>query len=288
MILLTGATGSVGYELAKLLSSRGISANAMVRSTEAAQKLAHLAGIVPVMGDFNDPVSLSGALAGATRAFLLTNSSEEAEGQQLAFVQAAKEAGVEHIVKLSQLHADIGSPVRFLRYHANVEQAIRGSGMSFTFLRPNLFMQALLAFKDTIAQSGKFFAPIGDARVSLVDIRDIAEIAAQALVGSGHQGRVYDITGPQALTHAEIALQIGNAMGRPVSFIDVPPEAMRQAVLDVGFPLWQADGLIEDYAHYARGEAEGVSSHFNEVTSQPARSFAEFVADYGYLLKQSA
>jgi uncharacterized protein YbjT (DUF2867 family) len=149
-------------------------------------------------------------------------------------------------------------------------------------------MQALLAFKDTIVQGGKFFAPIGDARVSLVDIRDIAEIAAEALVGSGHEDRVYDITGPQALTHAEIALQFGKAMGRPVSFIDVPPEAMRQAVLDVGFPLWQADGLIEDYAHYARGEAEGVSLHFNEVTTRPARSFAGFVADYEHLLKQSA
>lgn len=279
MILLTGATGSVGFELAKLFAAHGIAAKAMVRSSASADKFTDLAGIQPVMGNFDDAGSLDEAVAGIERAFLVTNSTERAEAQQLAFVAAAKRAGVKHIVKLSQLHAAAESPVRFLRYHAVVEQAIRDSGMDYTFLRPNLFMQGLLGFKDTIAQ-GQLFAPIGDSKVSLVDVRDIAAVAFAALTKSSHAGQSYDITGPEALSHAEIAARIGAAIGRDVAFIEIPPEAMREAVIQVGFLPWQADGLIEDYAHYARGEAESVNPDVSAVIGQPARSFEAFLNDY--------
>ncbi len=280
MILQTGATGSVGFELAKLFAAHGIAAKAMVRSSASADKFTDLAGIQPVTGDFDDAASLDAALVGIERAFLVTNSTERAEAQQLAFVAAAKRAGVKHIVKLSQLHAAADSPVRFLRYHAVVEQAIRDSGMDCTFLRPNLFMQGLLGFKDTIAQ-GKLFAPIGDSKISLADTRDIAAVAFEALTKPGHAGQSYDITGPEALTHAEIAARIGNAIGADVAFIEIPPEAMRDAAVQVGFLPWQADGLIEDYAHYARGEAEAISPDAPAVIGQPARSFEAFLNDYG-------
>ncbi|NGN43557.1 SDR family oxidoreductase [Mesorhizobium sp. CGMCC 1.15528] len=280
MILLTGASGSVGFELTKLMSARGIAAKAMVRSEAAAGKLKGLAGIEPVAGDFDDPASLDAALQGVERAFLVTNSTERAEIQQLAFLATAKRAGVRHIVKLSQLHAATDSPVRFLRYHGAVEQAIRASGIAYTFLRPNLFMQGLLGFADTIANTGKLFAPIGASKISLIDIRDIAAVAFAALSTPGHEGQVYDLTGPDALTHDEIATQIGAAIGQPVSFVQIPPDTMRQAAIDAGFLKWQADGLIEDYAHYARDEASAVSPDGPSVIGQPARPFAAFLADY--------
>ena len=279
MILLTGATGAVGYELAKIFASGGMAAKAVVRSSLAAEKLAALSGIEPVTGDFDDEASLDAALVGIERVFLLTNSTEKAEAQQLAFVAAAKRAGVKHIVKLSQLHAAADSPVRFLRYHAAVEHSIRESGMDYTFLRPNLFMQGLLGFKDTIAQ-GQLFAPIGTSKVSLVDIRDIAAVAFEALTTPDHVGRSYDITGPEALSHPEIAARIGTAIGATVAFIEIPPAAMLDAVLQVGFLPWQAEGLIEDYAHYARGEAEAVSPDAPAVIGRPARDFDAFLDDY--------
>ena len=279
MILITGATGSVGFELARLFAAHAIPTKAMVRSSASADKFTDLAGIEPVTGDFDHAASLDAALADVERAFLLTNSTERAETQQLAFVAAAKRAGVKYIVKLSQLHAAVDSPVRFLRYHATVEQAIRDSGMDYTFLRPNLFMQGLLGFKDTIAQ-GQLFAPIGASKVSLVDVRDIAAVAFEALTAPGHAGRSYDITGPEALTHAEIAARIGNAIGADVAFVEIPPEAMRDAAIQVGFLPWQADGLIEDYAHYARGEAEAISADLPAVTGRPARNFEAFLDDY--------
>ena len=279
-LLITGATGNTGTELAKQLSAKGVPFRALVRSVENAGQLAALPGIELVSGDLGDPDSLTAALKGIKRAFLLTNSSEQAETLQLGFVDAARQAGVQHIVKLSQLAASINSPVRFLRYHAAVEQHIRASGIAYTFLRPNLFMQGLLGFSSTIAAKGMFFASIGEARVSLVDIRDIAALAAAALTEQEHEGKIYNITGPEALTHAEIAAQFSAVLGREIRFINVSPEEMRQAVIGVGFPLWQADGLIEDYAHYARGEAAAVTSDVQTVTSRAPRSFKSFIEDY--------
>ena len=210
----------------------------------------------------------------------MTPSSERAEAQQTTFVELARRAGVRHIVKLSQLAAASASPVRFLRYHAAVEQAVRESGLVYTFLRPNLFMQGLLGFRTSIVAQGKFFAAASDARISAIDVRDIAAVAAVALTERGHEGRTYDLTGPQALTHSEMAAHLSDALGRRVEFIDVSPEAMRGALVSVGLPPWQADGLLEDYAHYRRGEAAAVFSGVQDVTGQAPRTFATFARDY--------
>lgn len=284
-LLITGATGNTGTELARQLSAKGIPFRALVRSIDKAGDLAALPGAELVTGDLANLDSLAAALKGIDRAFLLTNSSEQAEALQISFVHAAKQAGVKHIVKLSQLAADADSPVRFLRYHAAVEQHIRRSGIAYTFLRPNLFMQGFLGFSSTIAGKGMFFASIGDARISLVDVRDIAAVAAAALTQDGHEGKIYNITGPDALTHHEIAARFSAVLNRDIRFINVTPEEMRQAVIGVGFPLWQADGLIEDYAHYARGEAAAVSSDVQLVTGKAPRSFESFVSDYKSLFE---
>ena len=279
-ILLSGATGNVGSELAKALSQKGVTFRAMVRSPDRAAGLGALRGAQLVGGDFDDAASLERALMGVDRAFLLTNSSAASEAQQRAFVDAARRARVRHIVKLSQWGADATSPVRFLRYHAAVEQAIRASGMAYTFLRPNLFMQGLVQFRASIVEKSAFFAPAGDAKVSAIDARDIAAVAAAALTEPGHEGQVYDLTGPAAITHAEMAVSLSSALNRPVRFVDVPPDAMRDALLGVGMPEWQADGLLEDYAHYRRGEAAVVTPTVKAVTGREPRSFADFARDY--------
>lgn len=278
-LLITGATGNIGHELTKLLTERNVPFRAMVRSEKDAD-LPALAGAEVVTGDFNDPATLARALQGIERAFLLTPSSEQAEAQQLRFVAAAHRAGVRHLVKLSQLAADPGSAVRFLRYHAVVEQAIRASGLAFTFLRPNLFMQGLLSFRDSVVHQSRFFAAIGEASISAVDVRDIAAVAAATLTESGHESQTYTLTGPLALTHAQMAAELSTALGRPIAFVDVSPEAMRNALGRVGFPDWQADGLIEDYAHYGRNEATEISPDVRKVTGESPRSFAAFAQDY--------
>jgi uncharacterized protein YbjT (DUF2867 family) len=276
MILVTGATGSNGSELIRQLSAKGVAVRGMVRRplNDAPP------GIEFVTADFDDSTSIARALDGIERAFLVTNSSERTETQQLGFVEAAQRAGVRAIVYLSQLNAAKNSPVRFLHYHGVVEEAISSSGMAFTHLRPNLYMQALLAFRSSIISKRSFFAAAGNSRVSIVDVRDIAAVAAAALSESDHEGKTYDLTGPEALTHSEMASQLSDALGTRVAFVDIPESAMRDALLGFGLPEWQANGVIEDYAHYRRGEASTVSCAVRDVTGNPARSFRTFAQDY--------
>jgi uncharacterized protein YbjT (DUF2867 family) len=251
----------------------------MVRSSKDAARLPNTSATV-VVGNFDDPRSLEAALEGVTRAYLVTPSSPDAEAQQVRFAELAAAAGVRRLVKLSQFSAAEASPVRFLRYHATVERRIRELGIGFTFLRPNLYFQGLLAFQPMIAAEGHFVAPIGDARVSAVDVRDIAAVAAIALSEEGHDGKTYTITGPAAVTHIEMASALSKAIGRPVAFIDVPSDAFAGALKAAGVPPWQVDGLVEDYAHYARGEAEAISSHVREITGVDPRDVGRFAEDY--------
>ncbi|MBS0031573.1 SDR family oxidoreductase [Chitinophaga sp. 22321] len=284
-ILITGATGTIGTALAQQLSAQGVRFRAMVRTAdEQAGKLRALPGAEIVIADFNDPRSIARALEGMEKAFLLTNSSAQAGQLQSDFVKMAAGSSVQHIVKLSQLHADPQSPVRFLRYHAEVEALIRSSGMDYTFLRPNLFMQGLLGFRETIIRQNKFFATAGSAPISIVDIRDIAAVAAAALTRPGHTNKIYNITGPESLTHTELAAQLSTAMGRSINYINVSDEDLQNALLQAGFPAWQAEGLLEDYAHYARGEAAAVSPAVQEITGHVPRSFSQFAVDYATLL----
>jgi uncharacterized protein YbjT (DUF2867 family) len=280
MVLITGASGNSGIALIRCLRHSGLTMRAMVRRPQDFLRET-LPGVEFVNADFDDFISLRSALSGIRGAFLVTNSSEDVEEQQLRFVRAAQAAGVRHIVYLSQLHASRESPVRFLRYHAVVEDAIVASGIAFTHLRPNLFMQGLLSSRSSIAGDGRFYAPAGNARVSIVDLRDIADVAAAALSDRRHEGRIYDITGPESLTHTDIAGRLSEALNRDVTFVDVPEASWRDVLLNSpGVPKWQADGLIEDYAHYRRGEAAAISGTVEEVTGHRARSFTDFARDY--------
>jgi uncharacterized protein YbjT (DUF2867 family) len=258
MILITAATGTIGHELLQKLSSLATKVRALTRDTNKVIQN-QLPNVEFIRGDFDDAESIRRACMGVDRAFQLTNSTERTEQQQIAFTRIARESGVRHIVKLSQLHAEANSAGRFLRYHAAVETAIQASGPTFTFLRPNMFMQGLLNFRQSIQQKSAFFALAGDARISAVDIRDVVEVAAAALTTSHHDNKCYALTGLAALTFAEMAAQLSEVLGRKIAFVDVPSQAMRASLTDLDFPAWQADGLIEEFSMYRRGEAAAVN-----------------------------
>jgi uncharacterized protein YbjT (DUF2867 family) len=278
-LLITGATGMIGSLLTDALVARGVKFSVMLRPGDSGDRIAGKPGVTSTEGDFDDPASLRRALEGVGRAFLLTNSSERTEAQQIAFVEAAQAQGVGHVVKLSQLAADQHSPVRFLRYHGAVEAALANSSVGWTSVRPNLILQAYLPFAPAIAH-GALPAPIGDAAVSVVDARDIAAVAVAALTEDGHVGKTYTVTGPAAVSHAEIATALGSAIGRRVHFESIAPKEFITMVTGAGMPHWQAEGLAEDYAHYDRGEAGVVSPDVLRVTGADARSVYDFANDY--------
>jgi uncharacterized protein YbjT (DUF2867 family) len=144
-------------------------------------------------------------------------------------------------------------------------------------------MQGLLNFRQSIKEKSAFFAAAGKGRVSAVDVRDLADVAVAALTGSQHNDKTYSLTGPEALTFGEMAKQLSAALGRTIKFVDVAPEAMREALVGLGFPAWQADGLLEEFAMYRKGEAADVEAGLLEALNRGARSFEDFARDYAPL-----
>jgi uncharacterized protein YbjT (DUF2867 family) len=276
-ILVTGATGNTGKAIVAALSERGARVRAMVRTEADRSKLPP--GVEVVVADFDDAAAVAAALDGSDRAYLVTPSSKKVEEQQKSFADLAAKAGLRHLVVLSQLGAAEDSPDRFLRYHGAVEKHVRDLALRYTFLRPNLYFQGLLTFAGSIADKGVFYAPIGNAAVSAVDVRDIAAMASIALTQTGHEGATYTLTGPEGITHAQIAAALTGALGRSVRFIDVPPEAFADSLQGL-LPSWQIDGILEDYAHYRRGEAAAVSGDIADITGTPPRSVEQFAHDY--------
>ncbi|PWV55355.1 SDR family oxidoreductase [Nocardiopsis sp. L17-MgMaSL7] len=272
-VLVTGATGTVGSALLPALKARGATVRAMIRSPFKA-----MPGVENVVADLRDPEALTAALKGVDAAFLNSPSDEDAAELQMRFADLAHKADVNRLVVLSQYEARTDSPVRFLRWHAEVEAHVRGLGLDHTVLRPNLYMQSLLGFAGTIAQ-GLLAAPIGDAAVSVVDTRDVAATAAAVLTSQGHTGRTYTLTGPRAVTHEQIAQALSKATGQAIDFEDVPPGQFVSALTGM-IPPWQLRGLVEDYAHYARGEAAEVHTSVTDLTGAPARDIADFAHDH--------
>lgn len=272
-VLVTGATGTVGSALIPALQARGVTVRAMTRNPDRP-----IPGVETVVADLRDPESVAAALKGVDAAFLNSPSAPDAAELQTRFADLARDAGVHRLVLLSQYAARADSPVRFLRWHAEVEAHVQKLGLDHTVLRPNLYLQALLGFAGTIAQ-GWFAAPIGDAAISAIDTRDIADSAAAVLTSTGHTGHTYTLTGPRAVTHDQIAHALSTATGHDITFHEAPADQFTAALTGL-LPPWQLDGLVEDYAHYARGEAADVHTSVPDLTGHPARDLTDFARDY--------
>jgi len=281
MILITGATGALGFELTKNLFDRSLPVRVFVRDRSRAKSLS-FPGIELLVGDFTRPSTFDGALAGVDQLFLLNPSSSQLEQPLRNFVDAAKRARVKHIVSLSQLGTDAGASGRCSRYRAAVEYHIMKSRVPYTFLRPNLFMQSLLCFRSIISSQGTLFAPIGSAKVSVIDIRDVAAVAVASLTQSIHEGKTYDLTGPEALSYAEMASLLSQVLGKTIKHIDVPPQSMLQTLLDLGVPAWRGDALMEDYGLCRRGEAAVITSAVHDTIHREPTRFSQFAADYAH------
>ena len=243
MILLTGSTGSIGLSLAKLLSQRGIPYRGMVRDVAKASTLG-LVGAEWVQGDFQDPASLRPALDGIDRVFLLAPPVENIDRIEAAFLDIAAACGVRHVVNLSAVGAGIDVPHRFGQWHGRTEQYLRESQMDFTILRPNFFLQNLLTM-TAMVQQGTLYVPAGEGKAPFVDVRDIAAVAASCLTETGHEGKIYEVTGPISIGYSDIAATLSQVLGRTINYVDIPVAAAKSSMLEMGMPAWLADALKE-------------------------------------------
>jgi uncharacterized protein YbjT (DUF2867 family) len=258
MILVTGATGLNGKELLRRLSANGVAVRALARNPARAEAIAALPHVEIVQGDMARPETLAAALHGVDRAMLISSSDPAMLDVQSNFIDAARKAGVKHVVKLSGIMPDLNSAFRFARMHGEIEKRLEASGMAFTHLRAGEFMPAYFRQIPNITAKGAMFLPMQDARIALIDVGDIAEIAAKVLTGSGHEGKVYPLTGPEALTMTEVAARLSAATGNTIRYVNVPPEDTRKAQLAAGMPPYLADALFELFAERRNGKESKV------------------------------
>ncbi|MBC5773970.1 SDR family oxidoreductase [Pontibacter sp. KCTC 32443] len=281
-ILVTGATGTVGREVVKQLSMLdGIRVRAGVHSLIKGENLRRLPDVEVVEMEFNDPESLHAAFTHADKVFLVTPLANEQVEMAKKLVDEAKRCGVKHIVKLSALGAGAEPGIQLGRWHREIERYIEESGIPYTFLRPASFMQNFENYNAaTIKQEGKIYMPTGDGKVSYVDARDIAAVAVAVLTGEGHEGQIYDLTGPEAMSVDEVAETISYVTGNQVDFVNVPEDAARQAMQQQHVPDWMANSLLELYSVHRAGYSSGVTSRVEEITGRKPHTFRQFLQDY--------
>ena len=279
MLLIIGATGKVGTALVAQLREQQLPFRALAHSPASLARLGEQ-GIDAVLVDEARPGWADAAFAGVDRAFLLTPGGPDQPATERALVDAARRAGVRRIVRLSVLAAD-DSTVSLLRSHRQAEQYVRKSGLGYTFLRPNAFMQNLgTADLPTIRQQGAIFNSAADGRVSFVDTRDIAAVAVAALRDERHVGQTYDLTGPEALSYSEVAVKLTSLLGRPVRHVPLEDEAYRGALLSAGLPGSLAEGLAELYRFYREGHGAVISDAVARLTGHPARTLDAYLTEH--------
>jgi uncharacterized protein YbjT (DUF2867 family) len=270
MILVTGATGTIGSHVVRLLTERGVPFHAMSRNPVDLPNA--------VRADFTDPASLASAVAGVDAVFLVTVPPVPTAAHDLALLAAAREAEVRKIVKLSA----IGSGERFEdtvvgEWHLAAEQAIESSGLAWTILRPPSFASNFLRYRELIKAGEPVPDILGTARQAIVDPRDVAAVAVSALLDDAHNGRRYDLTGPSLLTFAEQAAIVERVLGRPVKTVDADARAQLETA---GMPAEAAAAVTTGIGWARAGGAEYLTSHVSDILGRPAGTFEQWVLDH--------
>jgi uncharacterized protein YbjT (DUF2867 family) len=295
-ILVTGATGTVGSEVVKHLVSSGQKniIRAAVHSQNKADKFKgdNRTAVDIVNIDYNKPESIADALNHVDKLFLVTVHAPNivaAEDISSTFVKEAKKnGGVEYIVKLSVMGADAELGTTIGRLHRQEEKIIEKSGIPYTFLRPTSFMQNFVnIYGPTIKSNNAFYMPGGDAKVSFVDVRDIASVAAKVLLtehdddnGRRHIGKAYDITGPEALSYYQAAEILSCATGKKINYVDISEADARRRMKDIGLDEWFINITLEQADNYRKGYASQLSDAVELITGNKPISFAQFAKDY--------
>jgi uncharacterized protein YbjT (DUF2867 family) len=282
MILVIGGRSKIGSALIDELVAKGEAVRALARPHESAGPQRD--GIETVTGDLADVDSLRSAFAGADRVFLLCGPTADEVQLNRHAIDIARQAGVTLLVRSSILGADPRSGATFIRDHGSCDDYLAASGVPHAIVRPNLFMQNIP--QNTIPAidgDGNFFANAGDARISMADTRDVAAVDAALLTRAGQEGTVYEVTGPEALSYHDVATKVSKAMGRTVTYIDAPDDAVRKALIEAGLGEWLVNGLVGLYQDYRSSGSDGYAAQVTDtverLTSRPPRSLDQLLAE---------
>ena len=280
-VLITGATGTVSRAVLAASRDADLDVRALVRDPAQVATLAH-EHVPAVVGDLGDPATLPAALADVEDLWLLVPNGPRAPEHSSNAVWAARQAGVQRVVRLSVFGAAAGASARSARLHALADAELQRSGLRWTVLRPCWFMQNLLLDAPAVAADRTLRANAGTGRLGMVDVRDVAEVAAEVLRDDSgrHDGATYTLTGPRAVSLADAAALLSTHLGAPVDYLPISDQAQRDTLLSYGAEGWIADMVTEYGAAYADGWGDRVSPDVQEVLGRPPCDLATFVRDH--------
>jgi len=278
MILLTGATGKIGAETAKQLVGKGAPVRALVRDAAKAAPL-EAAGVELAVGNIADAAAVRQALTGVRQAFLLLPNGEQQEASEKQFTDLCRAAGVGHLVKMSSMEAVPTAQTPIPRAHWAVEEYIRASGLAWTMVKPNFFMQNLLASAKSIREQGLFSLPMGDGTTGMADARDIGAVCAEVLTGQGHAGQSYEITGPEVLTFHQVAERFTMVLGRPIRYVPMPMAQFRERMTGVLKP-WHLNAVCELFQEIADIGLDHTTGTFRRLMGRDPISLDRFIRDH--------
>jgi uncharacterized protein YbjT (DUF2867 family) len=286
MILVTGASGTAGGAVLAAVARSGAAYRAMFRTREEAAKAPP--GTETVVADFLKPETLTAALRGVNSLYLVCSPIPELVELEGNMLDRAVGAGVQHVVLNSAMGAG-DYQKSFPSWHRQVEDRLRATGLSWTILRPNSFYQNILQFyAPSIRAQGVFYGAMGKARVSFLDIRDIAAVAAAALSAGQHVGKIYELNGPQALAYPELAEKISQHCGRPVRYVDIPEEAQGQAMREQGMPDWQVTALLDLGRYYQNGKGGETDGLLERLLGHAPMTIDEFLVENAAAFRERA
>ena len=284
MILITGASGNVGKEVLKQIVTTGAKVRAAFQTVTKAA--AAPSGVEIVTMDYTQPQTLQAALKEVDRVFLVGPPTPNLPALERKAIDEIKQSGVRHVVKLSAMG---GRDAIFPRQHADSEDYIKSSGVAYTFLRPNGFMQNFITYNGaTIKTQNAFYGSQGDGKVSHIDLRDIAAVAVKTLTEGGHEDKAYTLTGPEALSNARVAEILSEDTGREIRYVDLPAEQFKQALLGAGLQEWSANALVDLQQFYRRGSASAVTRDVEQLLGRKPISFEQFSRDYAQAFQRAA
>jgi (4-alkanoyl-5-oxo-2,5-dihydrofuran-3-yl)methyl phosphate reductase len=278
MILITGATGNIGRELVKQLDPRGVPLRVVSRDEAKVATLNQR--LERVIGDLRDRATVRRAVSGVERIFMVSLILDGGQQADRLLIEEAQQAGVRHMVKVSTLGARVAVDSPIGRLHREGEQLIEGSGLRWTFLRPGAFMSNTLQWVGTIRSQGAVFNPMGEGKYAPIAPRDIAAVATLALTASGHEGKAYEITGPESLTAREQVRILSEVLGKPIKCIDIPVGVAAERLQKSGASSFLIEGLSYFWNRVKDGSGDFQNDEVERLTGYRAQTFENWCREH--------
>jgi (4-alkanoyl-5-oxo-2,5-dihydrofuran-3-yl)methyl phosphate reductase len=276
VVLVTGATGTVGREVVAQLLAAGEKVRALTRNPSRAQLDEQ---VEVVAGDFNQPETLAKAVEGVEGIFSLAFGPQLAI-QEASLAQAGKKAGARHMVKLSALRPGGEARSTIATWHQASERAIQNLGIAWTFVQPGAFMSNALNWRDSIERQGKVFSNYGDGKVAYIHPRDIAAVAVRALTEPGHEGKAYPVTGPEALSVGDVVQLLSEAVGKPIEYVPISDDAAREGMQKAGLPIFLIDALLPFASFVRSGKGAEILPTVEQVIGRKPLTFADWAGEH--------